>query len=102
MTRDDEGGVSDPPPAYAGHESRRGKKGEARLPPAIAVAAAIALYTLLPESLLLGPRVLIPSLELALLAAVIITNPSRVTRETRFSRYASLSLTGIIVITNLT
>jgi hypothetical protein len=101
MGSDDEGGVADPPPAYAGHESRRGKKGEARLPPAIAVIVAIALYALLPESLLIGPRFLIPSLELVLLVAVVATNPRRVTRETRLSRLASLSLTAIIVVTNL-
>ena len=102
MAGDDEGGVSDPPSSQAGHQARRGKKGEARLPPAVAIAVAIALYSLLPESLLLGSRFLIPSLEIALLAAVIITNPRRVTRETKFSRAASLSLTGLIVVSNLT
>ena len=102
MAGDNEGGVSDPPSSQAGHQARRGKKGEARLPPAIAIAVAIALYSLLPESLLLGSRFLIPSLEIALLAAVVITNPRRVTRETKLSRAASLSLTGLIVVSNLT
>ena len=68
-------GIADPPPAYAGHDSRRGKKGEARLPPAIAVIVAIALYALLPQSLLVGPRLLIPTLELVLLIVVISSNP---------------------------
>jgi hypothetical protein len=98
---DDEGGVTDPPPAYAGHEIRRGKQGEHRLPPALAVIAAGALYALLPGSLLFAPRFLIPALEAVLLVAVIATNPRRLTRETRLSRIASLSLTGVIAATNL-
>jgi len=98
---DDEGGVSDPPAADSPHQVRRGRRGEARLPPALAIAAAIALYALLPQSLLIGPRFLIPALEAALLVAVVLTNPRRVTRETRLSRAASLLLTGLVVMTNL-
>ena len=94
--------MSDPPSSQAGHQARRGKEGEARLPPAAAIAVAIALYGALPQSLLLGSRFLIPALEIVLLAAVIITNPRRVTRETKLSRAASLSLTGLIVVSNLT
>ena len=44
MHEDAEGGVTDPPPGYAGHSLRRGKKGEARFPPALAVVVAIVLY----------------------------------------------------------
>jgi hypothetical protein len=102
MTRDNEGGVTDPPPAYAGHEFRRGKKGENRLVPAGAVVIAIALYALLPGSLLFAPRFLIPALEAVLLVALVITNPRRLTRETRMSRISSLALSAVIVVTNLT
>jgi hypothetical protein len=59
------------------HDTRRGKRGEARIPPAVAVLVAIALYAVLPEPLLIGPRFLIPGLELALLVALIATNPLR-------------------------
>jgi hypothetical protein len=101
MTHDDEGGVSDPPPAYAGHQLRRGKKGENRLVPAAAVAVAIALYALLPGSLLFAPRFVIPGLEAVLLVALVVTNPTRMTRETRLSRLTSLALSALIVVTNL-
>ena len=94
MSGHDEQGLTDPPPArsaHATHDARRGKRGEARLPPAIGVLVAIGLYALLPEPLLVGPRFLIPSLELALLVALIATNPWRMTKQTRWSRVASLA-----------
>jgi len=72
------------------------RRGEARLPAAIAVLVAIALYALLPEHLLVGPRFVIPTLGVLLLVALIIINPRRMTRQTRFSRIASLTLVGLI------
>jgi hypothetical protein len=39
---------------------RHERRGEARLPAVVAVLAAIALYALLPETLLVLPRFLIP------------------------------------------
>jgi hypothetical protein len=101
MGEDAEGGVADPPPGYAGHSLRRGKKGEGRLPPALAVVVAIVLYALLPGSLLFAPRAVVPALEGALLIAVIATNPRRLTRETRWSRLTSLGLSATVVLTNL-
>jgi len=104
MTGNDEQGLTDPRPAraeHALHPARRGKRGEVRLAPAAAVLVAIVLYAVLPESLLLGPRFLIPGLEFALLVALIATNPFRMTRETRWSRSVSLLLTGLVVTTNL-
>jgi hypothetical protein len=92
----------DPPPAYAGHDLRRSKQGEPRWPVALALVAAIVLYALLPGKLLLGPRLLIPIVEAVLAVVVIATNPIRLTRETRFTRLASLVLTGLIIVTNLT
>ena len=56
---------------------------------------------MLPEPLVIGPRFLIPALELALLVALIATNPLRFTRQTRWSRIASLTLSGLVVGTNL-
>lgn len=87
--------------AHGGHSTRRGKQGEHRLPPAIAILVAIVLYALLPEQLLFGPRLLIPSVEIVLLVSVVAINPRRLTRQTRFSRTASLILTGIVLITNV-
>ncbi len=100
----DEQGMADPPAvsnAHARHDTRRGKRGEARIPPAVAVVVAIALYALLPEPLVIGPRFLIPCLELVLLVALIATNPLRLTRQTRWSRRASLALTFLVVTSNL-
>ena len=104
MSGHDEQGLTDPPPAraaHAVHDARRGKRGEARVPPAVAVLVAVALYAVLPEPLLVGPRFLIPALELVLLVALIATNPLRMTRQTRWSRAASLVLTVLVVTSNL-
>lgn len=104
MSGHDEQGLTDPPPAraaHAVHAARRGKRGEARVPPAVAVLTAIVLYLVLPEPLLVGPRFLIPALELALLVALIATNPWRMTRQTRWSRAASLVLAALVVTSNL-
>jgi len=83
MPGHDEQGMADPPQArfaHAVHDARRGKRGEARLPPTIAVLVAVALYAVLPEPLLVGPRLLIPGLELVLLAVLIATDPLRLAR----------------------
>jgi hypothetical protein len=80
---------------------RRDGQGEHRLPPVVAIVVAGVLYGLLPDSLLFGPRLLIPALEAVLLVAVVATNPRRLTRETRLSRYASLALSGVVLVTNL-
>ena len=80
--------------------ARTERRGEARLPAAIAVLAAIALYALLPDNLLLGPRLVIPALGVLLLVALVVVNPRRLTRQTRFSRIASLVLVGLIGLAN--
>ncbi|SOD70278.1 hypothetical protein SAMN05892883_4420 [Jatrophihabitans sp. GAS493] len=98
---------TDPPkkpdlPAHRGHGHRQQGRGENRLPPALAVVVAIGLYALLPQSLLLGPRLLLPALEVVLLLALVITHPHRLDEESRLSRIISLALTAIIILTNLT
>lgn len=82
-------------------EHRRVAEGEHRLPPAVAVLVAAAVYALLPESVLVGPRYVIPGVEVLLLAALIMTNPVRMARETRWSRIASVVLAGVVIVTNL-
>jgi hypothetical protein len=88
-------------PADSARATRRDRKGEHRWPPSVAVLVAIALYALLPESLLFAPRLLIPGLELALLVALVVHNPRRLTRQTRWSRLASLGLAALVALTNL-
>jgi hypothetical protein len=80
---------------------RRTANGEHRLPPAAAVVIAGATYALLPGSLLFAPRFVIPAVELALLVALVITNPRRMTRESKWSRVASLVLSSVVIMTNL-
>jgi hypothetical protein len=76
------------------------RRGEARLPSALVIVAAIALYVLLPEQLILGPRLVIPALEVILLVALIIVNPRRMTRDSPWERAAALTLVGLIAVTN--
>ena len=78
----------------------KARRGEARLPSALTVIVAIALYALLPEQLILGPRLVIPALEVVLLAALIVVNPRRMTRDNPWERAAALTLVGLIAIAN--
>ncbi len=80
---------------------RRTGDGEHRLPPALAVVVAALAYALLPQPLLVGPRLLIPVVELALLVALVATNPVRMVRQTRWSRQASVVLAGVVILANL-
>ncbi|MEO6019200.1 MAG: hypothetical protein ABIP45_03000 [Knoellia sp.] len=80
---------------------RRSGEGEARLPPTLALCVAIATYALLPESLLVGPRFVIPGLEVLLLAALVAVNPVRMNRQTRWSRNLSIALAVVVIISNL-
>ncbi|TNM61180.1 hypothetical protein FHN55_17515 [Streptomyces sp. NP160] len=79
----------------------RGRRGELRWPPALALVLAGTLYALLPHRLLLGERWLVPALEAVLLVAIVAGNPVRLTRQTRTSRSAALALTTLVVVTNL-
>lgn len=78
-----------------------GRRGEVRLPASAATALAAALYALLPDQLIVGPRLVIPVLELVLLAALVAAHPIRVDRHSRWSRTTSLVLIGLIGTTNL-
>jgi hypothetical protein len=90
---------SDRPTADAA--PRRIADGENRWPPAVAVAVAIGVYAALPNSLLFAPRIIIPVVEGVLLVAVVVTNPRRMTRQTRWSRLASTVLAVLVIATNL-
>jgi hypothetical protein len=78
----------------------KARRGEARLPSALVVVAAIALYALLPEQLILGPRLVIPVLEAVLLVALIVVNPRRMTRDSPWERATALTLVGLIAVAN--
>jgi hypothetical protein len=82
---------------------KREHPGESRYAAAAAIVVAILLYAALPSALvLLGPRYLLPVLELILLVPLLIGNPRRMTRETRALRWVSLGLLLVIAIANVT
>lgn len=81
---------------------RRDSRGENRLPPAVAVIVAAAIYALLPGSLLFAPRFAVPAVEAALLVALLVANPRRMVRVTRWSRTVSVALAVIILAANVT
>lgn len=76
---------------------------EHRWPASLAVAIAIALQIILPDRLIagLGPRLLIPLLEAALGAALLIANPSRTSNEARYLRIAAVALIALINVANV-
>ncbi len=75
--------------------------GEIRVPAAVATLAAILLYALLPTGVLVGPRFVIPSLELLLLICLIAVNPVRMSRQNRLGRSLAIALVIVIAATNL-
>ncbi len=81
---------------------RDGRRGEARLPAVVAVLVAMALQSLLPSRLVLGPRLVVPALELLLLLPLVAVNPVRMTRQTRWSRPVALVLALFLVAANTT
>jgi uncharacterized membrane protein len=78
----------------------RPTRGESRWPVAAAIVVAIALQVALPDQLVVQSRWLLPSLELALLIALIVANPRRFDRESRAQRVASLTLSGLLSLAN--
>lgn len=98
----DHAGMTQVPERITNRFSHRtaARHGEVRLPASIAIAVAAAMYAVLPHDLLFGPRWLIPSVEIALLATLVVINPTRLTTETRLSRAASLALVTVIIVTN--
>ncbi len=65
------------------------------------MVVAAAAYAALPDSLLVGPRLAIPIAEIALLAALLVANPRRLVRQTRWSRALSIALACLVIATNL-
>jgi hypothetical protein len=84
----------------AGGATERRNPGESRFPAAGAIVAAMALYLLLPNPLILGPRLAVPLLELALLLPLVWANPKRMTKETKPLRLLSIGLVLLIALAN--
>ena len=80
---------------------KREHPGESRYPAAAAIVVAIVLYAVLPSALVVGPRYLVPALELVLLVPLLVGNPRRMTRESRVLRWVSIGLLLLIAAANL-
>lgn len=78
-------------------------QGESRWPARLAVVVAVALQLVLPDRVSrgLGPRWLIPALELVLLVILVVVDPERRRKESRLLRNCSIGLIGIITLANL-
>ncbi|MGI8434787.1 MAG: hypothetical protein ACR2LE_08640 [Nocardioidaceae bacterium] len=79
---------------------RSQRPGEPRLPAAIAVLVAAALYAALPSSLIFGSRVVVPALELVFFIPVLAANPRRMTCDSRLLRMLSIALILLIAAAN--
>ncbi|WP_329130040.1 hypothetical protein OG552_05405 [Streptomyces sp. NBC_01476] len=75
---------------------RRATRGEPRWAATSAVVAVLVIQWVLPARLVVPPRPLMPAVELALLACLIILNPHRIERHSRVYQVVGLTLTGII------
>lgn len=76
---------------------------EPRWPELVAVLAAIALQLVLPDRVIrgLGNRALIPALEGALIAVLLIANPGRISKEQSRLRIVGLALIALISVVNV-
>ena len=81
---------------------RRRTRGEPRWPVTLSVVAAVVLQTLLPNQLRFLPRGVEPALEAALLLGLIVANPVRIERRSRFVRLVSIVLIFLITLANAT
>ena len=81
--------------------AKRAARAEHRWPAVLALAIALTLYLLLPNSIL-PPwlRLTIVGIGLALLIPVLLLNPHRLTRETQWSRWLSVGQALILVLAN--
>jgi len=74
---------------------------ESRLPAAVAVIVAIVLYAALPNGLLIGPRYVVPGLELILFVPLVLANPRRMSKQNRLLRRISILLVLLTAVSNL-
>jgi uncharacterized membrane protein len=73
----------------------RPTEGEARWPVALAIVVAAGLQLGTPADLAFSPHWLLPAVELGLLAALVVTDPYRMNRESSVLRGLSLGLVAV-------
>ncbi len=79
---------------------RRVTRGESRLAVTIAILAAIGMLAALPARIAPQPRWLLPGLATLLLVGLTVANPTRIDRQSRVLRSASLLLIAVISVAN--
>jgi uncharacterized membrane protein len=80
---------------------KRRTDGEQRWPAALAIAFLIALEWLLPEHLSLGPRWLLPGLQVVIIVVIVAANPGRLRKSSPMLRTLSLLLIGVASLGNV-
>lgn len=76
--------------------TRRLERGDPFWPAQTAVAVAIVLSLALPDTLTLGPHLLLPAVELVLLFVLVVVVPRRATRHDRRRRVLALIVVGVV------
>ena len=74
-------------------------RAELRWPAVVAVAVMLTFYLLTPESFV--PKWIILAISVAMFVPLIILNPRRLTRETSWSRWASIALALLLSVANM-
>lgn len=75
---------------------------ERRWPATLTVATVLALQVSLPAEVTAGPRLLLPAIQVALLAPILVSNPVRLERDTPWLRAAAIALAGLLAAANAT
>ncbi|MCU1504107.1 MAG: conserved rane protein of unknown function [Ilumatobacteraceae bacterium] len=79
---------------------RRQTPGEQRTAVTVAIVVAIALLLALPPRVENPPRLLLPGLALLMLIGLVVANPGRLERRSKWIRRASLALIALISLAN--
>lgn len=77
------------------------ERGDPFWPAQLTVAAAVALHFALSKRLVVGPTWLLPGVEGALLAALIVVVPTRATKHSRGRRQFSIGVIALVSLTNI-
>ncbi len=73
---------------------------EHRLPASITILLAAVIYFLLPQGLIFGPRYVLPILELIVFIPLAVSNPMKITKESRNLRGLSILLIALVNLAN--
>jgi len=73
---------------------------ERRWPATLTVVVILGLALAMPAPVARGPRWLIPAVEVALLAPILINNPVRLTRDSVWLRRSAIGLTALLAAAN--